>query len=71
MKIPKRQKISSVLWSKIVASHNSGYTTEFYYWVEDGRSVNDLEFYGVENFKCNRTAYLGKIHLNSEVLSAD
>ena len=55
MKIPKRKKISSVLLSKIFASHNRGYTTEFYYGVEKGGSVNHLEFYGVENFRCNRT----------------
>ena len=38
---------------KIFASHQSGYTTEFYYGVEKGGSVNHLEFYGVENFRCN------------------
>ena len=57
MKIPKRRKISSVLWSKIFASQNSGYTKEFYYGVGKGGPVNHLEFYRVENFKCNRTDY--------------
>ena len=44
MKIPKRQKISSVLWSKTFVSQNSGYKKEFYYGVEKGGSVNHLEF---------------------------
>ena len=55
MKISNRQKISSVLWGKIFAFCNSGYTTEFCYGVEKSGSVNHLEFYGVENFRCNRT----------------
>ena len=55
MKIPKRQKISSVLWSKIFASHNSSYTTELYYGVGKGGSVNHSEFYGVEDFRCTHT----------------
>ena len=55
MKISKRQKISGVLWSKFFASHNSGCTTDFHYSTENGGSVSHLEFYGVENFRCNRT----------------
>ena len=48
---------------------------KFYYGVEKGGSVNHLEFYGVENFRCNCTLCLNSpcVHtrLNSEVLSVD
>ena len=70
LNIPKRQKISSVLWSKIFASHNSGYTMEFYYGVEKGGSVNHLEISGVESFMCNRTKetqlIIGRLMFNDQ-----
>ena len=34
---------------------------EFYYGVETGGSVNHLEFYGVENFRCNPTNSLSNL----------
>ena len=43
------------------ATQNIGHTTEFYYGIKKGGCVNHLEFYGVKNFRSNRTKCLQRL----------